>query len=124
MRKGGDLFVFGMIGGAVFAGIYRLVTGHWPEHLDYAMWGLIAGSILTDAESYLTETLETSKELKRQLEDLSCKVDSLQQTVKCNFEGKTESAVPPRRVHPPAGLEAGLRRLDSIQREIRTKKAE
>ena len=61
LRKGGDLLVFGVIGGAIIAGIYRLVTGHWPEHLDYAMWGLIAGSILTDAESYLTETLESTK---------------------------------------------------------------
>ena len=64
MSKGGYLFVFGIIGGAIFLGIYRLVTGHLPDSLDYALWGLIAASILTDAEASLAEALANSKDIK------------------------------------------------------------
>ena len=66
-----------MIGGTVYAGIYRLVTGHIPEHMDYAIWGLIVGSILVDAEQYFSDIKENTEDLKEQVEKLSRQVDDL-----------------------------------------------
>jgi hypothetical protein len=43
MSIGGCLFTFGLIEAAIFAGFYHLFTAHFPDHMDYGIWDLIAG---------------------------------------------------------------------------------
>lgn len=156
MSEGGCLFIFGMVGGAIYLVAHRLVTGHLPDHWDYGLWGLIAGSILADAEGYLTKMLERTEEIRKDLKDLAGEVQevkercdtlnwklnqfktefdesstSLQNDLKEGLRSWESTTTENTSKRPPVipkpffpeldGLQSGLRHLDSIEREIRSK---
>src|SRR5579863_453830 len=77
--KGGWLFTAGLVCGAIWLGVYRLVTGHLPENWSYGVWGLIAGSILADAEDYLKTTVENTREIAGKIKHLHNQVEKAQE---------------------------------------------
>jgi hypothetical protein len=73
ISNGGCLLIFGLIGDAIYTGIYRLITGHFPAYGGYVLWGIIGASILADAEFFLNQISDDTKEIKKQTE----KIDAL-----------------------------------------------
>ena len=104
---------------------HRLVTGHLPDHWDYGLWGLIAGSILVDAEGYFTETLEKTNETKKAIEDLAGEIHEVKEhcdtlnwklnAFKTEFDESTTSL--------RDDIKEGLRQLDWIEEEMRNKES-
>jgi hypothetical protein len=70
MSPGGCLFTVGVVALVLFFGIFRLVTGHLPEHSDYIVWAFIAFSIFVEAYIEILNTIEEStSEIKTEIKD-------------------------------------------------------
>lgn len=61
------LFVLGLIGVGLYTLVYWLVTGHIPEHIEFAILGLLAAGIIQGAEGYFKEIRSDGKEIKEQI---------------------------------------------------------
>jgi hypothetical protein len=58
-----------------------LVTGHLPDYSSYFIWGLIGASILADAEHYLFQISDDTKQIKEQMEDPVKRVKDVEQSI-------------------------------------------
>ncbi len=68
MTEGGCLFTVGVIALVLFFGIFRLVTGHLPEHSDYIVWAFIAFSIFVEAYIEIQNVInERADEIKTEI---------------------------------------------------------
>ena len=80
MSKGSCLFTVGTVGLFVFLGIYKLATGHFPEYWQYALWALIALSIVADVYFGILDAIdESTAAIKDELGRLE---DKIKQEVK------------------------------------------
>ena len=83
MRKrgigaGGCLFVVGLVALILYFGIFRLATGHLPEHLEYMVWGYIAVSMFGEAYIEIQNTIEKSTtEIKDEIKRLEKKIEEI-----------------------------------------------
>lgn len=57
---------------------YQSLIRTLPEHLSYGLWGLIAGSILADAEYCLLRISDDTKEIKEQMVDLRGRLERVE----------------------------------------------
>lgn len=69
ISKGGCLFAIGMIAVAIYAGIYRAYTGHFPNDLSYWVLGAVVVSIAWDIYFDLHEAIDMrAAEIKQEIE--------------------------------------------------------
>jgi hypothetical protein len=75
ISKGGCLFTVGTVGLFAFLGIYKLATGRFPEYWEYALWALIALSIVADVYFGILDAIdESTAEIKGELGRLEDKI--------------------------------------------------
>jgi hypothetical protein len=76
MTEGGCLFTLGIVALVLFFGIFRLVTGHLPEHSDYIVWAFIAFSIFVEAYIEILNAInERADEIKDEINRLERKIE-------------------------------------------------
>ena len=76
--KGTLVFWVGGIVLFIIAGIWKLVTGHAPKDMDWIFWGLIAVSIIIDAEAYLEQIIDNTNEIKEEIRNLQERLDEIE----------------------------------------------
>lgn len=84
INVGERLLAVGIVSIAIYAGAFRLITGHFPGNLTYWVIGWIALSIMSEAYFNLLEAIEESTEdIKAELEKLR------EETQKANERSET-----------------------------------
>lgn len=78
VRVGGLLFLVGSVGIGIYTAIHKAVTCRLPEELPYAVWSLIALSILADIYFELNGAIhEGVRQIQDNLRDLERKMEQV-----------------------------------------------